>query len=345
MQGSRGSSGQSYEEVGLEFQAAARYILDDFYFQLGLSNYSMINQRIAAGRSNYREEERLRYDQFRATSFVVNPLIGMGFKLYNDWKLQVNYLPPLINSGRSNWQIGLVYMINKHRRTEESLRKQRRQIAYKQIKQLRNGALLFRLKTARPTIEALESKGFARRAEEVRKAQAEENREIMQAFRKKYHFSEIKFFYSHHSRNVREGRYEGIFVNDGLEEDSSIVLHNRKHVFMAELAQLEDDTTKFFSHYEMVPTGNFAAVQVPRFYGGTGINFYAFVIKNPDFYQLQKPFPYYSRALFKSLKEHPGHGFFYLPLKLFNETTAIGSVEDLNWKLYHFYEKVKRKEE
>lgn len=327
-------------QLGTEIQLYQQYKIDDLYLNFGLQSFLVFNNSSRLrGNSNFRfQEEQIDYSY---PSSQLNPMIGFEFKLMDNWRFQTFYSQSLNGTNR-NWQIGLSYRINKRNPPGESERSRRKRVAKRQIKELRDGALLVRLKTAKPTINAMRSKGFNRWAERTEKDQRIENLSIVNAFRNAYNFSELKFFYSHDSRKVRNGEFEGIFLNDSLEVDSNILLRNPENVFTCELTNIEQDTAQYFSHYELVQTGNFAFVQVPRFYGAGGNTFYSFVVKDQDFNQLSRPFPYYSRALFKSLKEHPGHGIFYLPLKLFFSDTPKGSVENLNRKLYKYWEKVER---
>ncbi len=329
------------EQSGMDLQLFGQYKIDDFYLNFGAHSQTVVGYRsYFRGNSNFRLREEQK--NYSIPAQQIYPMIGLEFKVMDNWRFFSNYSFDI--SGDANvYQFGLTYRINKRSAPPESDRSRKRRVAKRQIRQLRDGALLVRLKTAEPTIEAMEKRGFTRLAQEKIDAQREENISIMRAFNAAYNFSEVKFFYSSDSRKVLDGEYEGIFLNDKLERDSAIVLNNKKNVFTCELANIEEDTARYFSHYELVSTGNFAAKQVPRFYGGGQNSFYAMVIKDREFNQLSRPFPYYSRALFKSLSEHPGHGLFYLPLKILFTQTPLGSIEGLNSKLYKYWERVERK--
>lgn len=94
------------------------------------------------------------------------------------------------------------------------------------VRQLKgnNGVLLVRLHTSEAGIQALRKQGEYRLADEKRKAQLEENRTLMDAFRKEFSFCNVYFFYSNHTDDVMNGRWQGIFLNPDLQEDSSIRL-------------------------------------------------------------------------------------------------------------------------
>jgi len=328
------------EQNGIDLQVAQQYKLDDLYFNFGVLMQTTITERtVFKGRSNFEEKQRANviYD---VPNFQLMPMLGLEFKLMDNWRFFSNYAFG-INNQSSSLQFGLLFRINKRNPPPESERRRRKRLAERQIKELRNGVLLVRLKTAKPTIKAMRARGYDRWAEETEKEQRVENLSLINAFRSAYNFSEIKFFYSEDSRKVRKGKFEGIFLNDSLEKDSAIILHSKKNIFTCELTNIEEDTARYFSHYEWVQTGDFATVQVPRFYGGGENTFYALVVKDQDFNQLSRPFPYYSRALFKSMQENPGNGVFFFPLKLFFSDTPKGSVESLNDKLFRYWHRKK----
>ncbi len=331
-------NGYVYNQQGFDIQLALRYSIDDIHFNFGLSNSFGFNRSLRK-KSGSANEEGIEIEDLGIPSFYLNPSFGMEFKLMDNWTMKANYIAPIIDEDIANLQIGLTYRINKKYPRKESDRRKKRRIAENQIRELRDGALLVRLKTSKPKIEALRKLGYFQEAQEVEKEQRIENLMLMKSFNNYYDFSEVKFFYSEDSRKIRERNYAGVFLNDSLKKDRSIQLYNSQNIFIAELANLEKDTTKYFSHYELVSTGDFAQVQVPRYYGGSDISFYAIVIKDENFYQLSKPFPYYSRALFKGMKENEGHGIFYLPLRFFFHSTPKETFQNLNEKLHRFYQK------
>ena len=327
-------------QSGIDLQMYGQYKIDDLYLNFGLSSQTIVSfSSEYNGRSNFRLREEIK--DYSTPRHTFDPLLGVEFKLMDNWKFFTNCTFSFNNNQRL-YQFGLTYRINKRTKPGESEKGRRRRIANNQIRELRDGALLVRLKTAEPSVRAMEKRGFHAMAEATLEDQRVENLSIMKAFRAAYSFSELRFFYSSDSRKVLNGDFEGIFLNDSLERDSAIVLNSKK-VFTCELTNIQEDTARYFSHYELVQTGNFAFKQVERYYGGGENTFYAFVVKDNKFNQLSRPFPYYSRALFKSLSEHPGHGLFYLPLKILFSDTPIGSVEDLNNKLFNYLEKVEKR--
>ncbi|MEQ8907929.1 MAG: hypothetical protein RIC95_01940 [Vicingaceae bacterium] len=337
-------SGTNYQSLGFDFQIMPQFKWDDLYFNAGISHHLPINQGLQYKGSASSERTRVEPDEISVVNPQISALLGFEMKLMPNWKIYTNFSIPLKAQQHNNVQVGLTYRLSRRAPSKESARKIRRRTTAKQIKELRNGALLVRLRTSKPVIEALKRKGFPQKAKEVARKQRLENINLIKAFHQYYNFSEVRFFMSDYSSKVRKGKTQHYFVNDSLVVDSSLVLRNTKHLYTAEFGQIEEDTATFFSHYDLVQTGNFAFVQVPRFYGGGGNTFTALVIKDQQFEQLHRPFPYYSRALFKAMEDHPGHRFFYFPVMLFSPMTYGECVENLNQKLHRFYRKVERRE-
>lgn len=324
-----------FDQNGIDLHFIQQYKLDDLYFNFGLLMQSTITERTTLKNSSDFGTEN-RQGMYNVPNFQLMPMAGIEFKLMDNWRLFTHYSFG-INDLSSNLQFGLLFRINKRNPPPESERKRRKRIARRQIRELRNGALLVRLKTSEPVIKAMRDKGYLNLAEETQKNQRIENLSLIKAFRAAYNFSEIKFFFSEDSRKIKEKKFEGIFLNDSLQKDSAIVLQAKRNYFTCELTKIERDTASYFSHYEWVTVGNFSEIQEPRFYGGTENTFYALVIKDQDYNQLSRPFPYYSRALFKSMSENSGHGIFYLIPRLIFADTPLGSVRDLNDKLFRFW--------
>jgi hypothetical protein len=129
--------------------------------------------------------------------------------------------------------------------------------------------LLVRLKTYNQVISSLEKAGNKKRAQQLREETNRDNKKTIAAFREYYRFSEVYFFYSSNSENVRAGVLEDIFLNDNLELDTSI--HCSKETFyIAEISSLQADDI-----------------------GQTSTGIEALVIKDDQFVQLKRPFPFY----------------------------------------------------
>lgn len=146
------------------------------------------------------------------------------------------------------------------------------------IAKLKSGILLVRLKTREKGIDALLKNGQKRKAEKYRKEVYEDNLSVINAFKKNYNFSDVYFFYSSNSEDVRNKNFKGVFLNENLEKDENIVLDPSKTFYMIlDIGAVKipgDDETR---HY---------ANAISR----------ALVVKDRDFEQLYRPFPFYVGA-------------------------------------------------
>lgn len=157
-----------------------------------------------------------------------------------------------------------------------------KQVAIDNIKNLRKGALLVRLKTRQNTIDAFEERGYKKMAQQVKKEQRESNKKLMKAFKENFNFCQVYFFYSEDSENVLENNLEGIFLNDNLEKDASIIV-KEEHIFTAEIGSLITDPVVTYRDGTESNTTS-------------GMSESVLVIKDDDFEQLRRPFPYYVKA-------------------------------------------------
>lgn len=342
LKGSQIRAQKGIQQIGFDFQLFQQFRLDDLYFNAGVVYDWPINSGFYTLGNTGSQRTTLNRSDFDSPQPHLSVLLGFEFKLMTHWRLGANFYIPYTSHGTNNLQFALTYQISHRAARKESARRIRKRIAGRQIRQLRDGALLVRLKTSAPTIRAMRLKGMHYEAEQIQKQQRMENVALIRAFEQFYTFSEVRFFMSYDSKKVKAKKFDGVFVNDSLEVDSNLFLRNKKHIFIAEYAEIEPDTAVFFSHYEWVQNGDFSMIQEPRFYNSGGNRFMALVIRDENFEQLHSPFPYYSRALYKAMQENPGHGIFFFPVKLFSPMTPAETVKGLNKKLYRFWRKNKR---
>jgi len=330
-----------YSQSGIELAVIPQFKWDDLLFNAGLNYDFVINGSVKAVGSS----EGNRTDRFNGKTVpsLLQAVVGTELKVANNLNLGFNFYVPIGANRSANFQLAMSYRIGNRGAKEETIRRIKRRRAIKQIKQLKDGALLVRLRTSVYKIAAMRKLGFDRLADETKKEQRAHNLKLVQAFNAYYRFSEVRFFYSDQSQQVRDRNFEGIFLNDQLEIDSNIVLRNSKNVFTAEFADLERDTTKYFSHYEMVQTGNFQQQRVERYYGDSRNSFMALVVKDDQFNQLDRPFPYYSRAAFKLLEEEPSRKILLFPILLFSPKNYGECVEGLEFKLNRYFQRVRDK--
>ncbi|MFK7905055.1 MAG: hypothetical protein AB8B69_08020 [Chitinophagales bacterium] len=154
--------------------------------------------------------------------------------------------------------------------------------AVSNIQKLQKGALLVRLKTRKKTIDAFKNSGYLKMADQVEMKQKAKNQKLMNAFRKNFSFCEVYFFYSEDSEKIMEGEYEGIFLNENLEKDARIVL-KEDFILTAEVGSIVKDPVSVDA------SGN-------EYAATSGMSESVLIIKDSNFEQLRRPFPYYVKA-------------------------------------------------
>ncbi|PIX32598.1 MAG: hypothetical protein COZ21_12805 [Bacteroidetes bacterium CG_4_10_14_3_um_filter_31_20] len=231
---------------------------------------------------------------------------------------------------------------NTVKKQKESYRKIKKRKSKEQIQQLKNGILLIRLKTSENKINALIEMGKIEKANKIKTKQYIENKAILATFKNRFKFCKTAFFYSNKSKYIQENKFSNIFLNDSLLIDSTIVIDSKKPIFIAEFGTLEPDTMIYFSHYSYEPNSDFSVKKTEHYYSSSSnIDIYALIIKDQNFIQLNKPFPYYTRAIFKTIKESPGQMIF-IPLALyyaFCEKSYSRTIEKMDVKLLKYYNK------
>ena len=125
---------------------------------------------------------------------------------------------------------------------------------------LKSGALFVRLKTSELKINALKSKGMLKEAEEIRVAQENTNKSIVAAFKANFTFCPVYFFYSNYSTQVKEGKYKGLIMDVNMQTDSSFT--SDKYL----IGEFDESKTTQMD---------------------------AFIIKDKNYEQLKKPFPFF----------------------------------------------------
>ena len=269
----------------------------------------------------------------------LNFMLGTEFYLSPRFSMYLNGIIPSQSTNSSSFQLGLKCRLHAKPEKVESYRHHRKEMAKKDIVLLKEGALLVRLKTSENTIVALRKAGREKQALKEEKWQLTQNQKIVKAFKTYFDFAPVYFFYSDKSDQVRKGDFEGIFLNEKLELDSTIVM-SKKNIYTAEYMAIKQDTFIQLSHYELEQIGDFQSLWVPRYYGQPNFGFSAFVVKNQNFEQMVEPFPYYARTNAPGIQKHPEQLLFGFPLIYFILNPSYNSaVEALNRKLNAYYTK------
>jgi len=156
--------------------------------------------------------------------------------------------------------------------------------------------LLVCLSTNNLALKALREKGLNNRAKELERTTMLENLSWVNAFRKEFKFCEVYFFYSTYSEQVKNRDLSKIeFLGDDLKTTE----------FRPPVG------TKFY-------VGDITNINTE----GSNVSFEALIIKDSNFHQLKRPFPFYVRT-FKSLA--------------FLKRRPHKVVRKLNWKLRDYY--------
>jgi hypothetical protein len=171
-------------------------------------------------------------------------------------------------------------------------RKERKQQAREQIMNLKDGTLLIRLETRKPTIEALKKQGKNQKASQLEIQVQQEHEHILNAFRLYFDFCNTACFYSHYSPMITERKFEQVRSIRFPEKE---IGQSVEYFLVAEFGNLNEDTLKRFSHYSLERTSDHTLKKVPNYYGGPNLGMSALLMMNDRFIQLKDPFPYYVR--------------------------------------------------
>lgn len=255
----------------------------------------------------------------------VNLIFGAELRLQHRINLEVNYQLAVEETNISTVSFRLNYILNPtkverirhHKVVKEKLRDD--------IHALNNGVLLVRLKTATNTINAYKRQGYSEKANQLEQARISDNLQIIEAFRTQYHFSRVEFFYSTDSRKVMNGDLNGIFLNDSLQHDSSIKIDSSAEWYIAEVDFLEPVTGR---RWELTDNDSTDKKSMTTHYRSSDFSRTAIVVRDKNFKQLRRPFPYYVSCQSEAKKD--------LPTKIVNQTikrNILIAVKELDEKL------------
>jgi hypothetical protein len=152
--------------------------------------------------------------------------------------------------------------------------------AANQIKNLKNGVLLVRLRTQENAIKSLEKANNKAGADKIRSQQLQVNKLLTNAFQKNFTFCPVYFFYSWDTETVKNGTTSGVFLDSNLNLDSNLKLPE-KPFFIAEITNVEperQDPNNQNSGYNSEAA------------------FPALVMRDSTFTQLAAPFPFFVKV-------------------------------------------------
>ncbi len=227
----------------------------------------------------------------------ISVVLGMGIRLSRSVNFEFNYFVPTSKNIKTNFQLGIVIEFNNKKIPKPKTYNQIvNEAAIRQIKDLKQGVLLVRLHRNKKSIDAMRRVGKTKKAEKEELKKLLINESIVEGFKRNFDFCDFQFFYAENTEKVKNKDLKNIFLNDLLKVDSLINIDTTKPIFIAEFNFLDEDTAKYFSEitYRQDKNGKMTAIE--NYYASSSMSFQDLVIKNSNFIQLQRPFPYCTRG-------------------------------------------------
>jgi hypothetical protein len=163
----------------------------------------------------------------------------------------------------------------------EKFYKRRNAVSAWQINQLKNGALVVRLKTNKLAIDELNKAGKTDLARQKELESFAINKITMIAFRDYFNFCKVYFLSSNFSDSLLNGARSGIFLDTNMNVDPTLKMTENFYL-------LAERDYSYNSSIGFVPEDSARGVQEK----GNAVKQMAFVIKNKYGHQLKNPFPY-----------------------------------------------------
>ena len=169
--------------------------------------------------------------------------------------------------------------------------------AAEHIHALHDGVLLVRLPTKQNSIDALIKSGRTQQAEQVRVQTRDKNLELISAMNEGFTFCPVYFFYSYDSKYIVKGQLDSVtFLGADLNPDPNVDI-DAKNFYTAEVSLVSQDTSQKGRNLRAGEEDDVDNRNETKYYGGANMRFQALIIKDAEFNQLRRPFPYYSRTL------------------------------------------------
>jgi hypothetical protein len=156
------------------------------------------------------------------------------------------------------------------------------QVAREQIMQLKDGAIVFRLKDASKSITAYEQAGRKAIADKMRKEYYNNNVAIYNSFTRLFSFCKVYFIKTSDTRAFLSGA-DNLFLNNSLKVDTSIHL-KEKFFLIAEHGAVMANAPVDNKHYSQLNKTEEST---------TPISQSAIFLSDTTLQQLREPFPFY----------------------------------------------------
>jgi len=170
----------------------------------------------------------------------------------------------------------------KDKKQFEKFQKKRKIVGAWQINQLKQGALVVKLKTNKILIDELRKAGNIEMAENKRLETYFINANIMAAYKDKFTFCKVYFINSNSFDSLLRGARAGIFLDSNLTVDPAIemkekfyLIAEKDYVYNSSIGFVREDSAR-----KVIEKGNPSGEMAEA------------VIKNKYGHQLKKPFPY-----------------------------------------------------
>lgn len=189
-----------------------------------------------------------------------------------------------------------------------------------QIKKLKNGVLIIRLKTKSSTIKAFRDRGYEEEAQKAEENVKKTGLELIKAFRKNFNFCDFYFVASTYTIDLKEKNFKEVYFYDEKMEIDSLIKPDLSNFFIAEYGSVESDTNSYYQG-SYVNRGEDGLEKRDTYSESGSFGYEALIIRDDQFMQLANPFPYNIRTWDGLIK----------PNKV---------VRKLNDELYEFYKTV-----
>lgn len=169
------------------------------------------------------------------------------------------------------------------------------------LRDLRNGAVIVRLKTNDKSVAAYRKAGRNDIADKIVESRKSQNEKLVYAFEHEFRFCKVYFIYANQTAKVLEGNYK-VFLNKYLEVDSFIVFSDTTFVF-CEFGSVEGFSD--FSDYEnkavtdrgvdhLYRDGDAKKIpeDVPTKTSTSPSSYSGLIFLDKDLHQFYRPFPY-----------------------------------------------------
>jgi hypothetical protein len=182
----------------------------------------------------------------------------------------------------------------------------------------KDGCLFVRLHYFPNRIKKLKELGYKKAVVAEQEKIAAANKSMMSAFKKNWNFSPVYFIFPEESKKIKEKRFSEInLLNDNLEIDANITC-NCKNALVVEEGRVRRTSTE---EYKTDNSKNYGYLFARDTYSADSSQpVQGFIIKDSDFTQLHKPFPFYTRR----------YRFLF-------ERSNEAMVKELNYNFHHYF--------